>query len=234
LRRIASGKHPALRLAPGDLVALSSRIIPGNERAVHRMVDDLMALGAEVRTSRTDPDIHVSGHAYRGEQERMIELIRPQAFIPVHGTRLHMERHASLARDLGVERVLTLVDGEAAALDAEAGLVRDGAVPAGKVATNAGVTLDEETLRERRKLGRSGVVTLTVVRGAGEPVMTVYARGVPRYDDVVAEAARSARRALAGSESADRAGERIRRAVRRSLGDLLGERPTVDVSVVDI
>ncbi|MEQ9320710.1 MAG: ribonuclease J, partial [Polyangiaceae bacterium] len=234
LRRIASGIHPALRLEPDDVVALSSRIIPGNERAVHRMVDDLMARGVRVCTSRTDPDIHVSGHAYRGEQERLIELLRPAAFIPVHGTRLHLERHAALARDLGVEQAMILVDGEAAALDAGAGLRRDGAVPSGKVATNAGVVLDEETLRERRKLGRSGVVTLTVVRGVGEPVMTVYARGVPCYDVVVAEAARSARRALAGPSQVDRTGERIRRAVRQALGDMLGDRPTVDVSVVDI
>ena len=233
LRRIASGIHPGLRLEPGDVVALSSRIIPGNERAVHRMVDDLMALGVRVRTSRTDPDIHVSGHAYRGEQERLIELLRPDAFIPVHGTRLHLERHAALARDLGVDQVMTLVDGEVAFLDRRA-LRRDGAVPAGKVATNAGVVLDDETLRERRKLGRSGVVTLTVVRGLGEPVMTVYARGVPCYDEVVAVAARSARRALAGPSQVDLTGERIRRAVRQALGDLLGDRPTVDVSVVDM
>ena len=138
LRRLASGSHPALRLAPGDVVALSSRIIPGNERAVHRMVDDLMALGVRVRTSRTDPDIHVSGHAYRGEQEQLIELLRPKAFVPVHGTRLHLERHAALARDLGVEQVSTLVDGETVMIDAEAVLVRGERVPAGKVATNAG------------------------------------------------------------------------------------------------
>ncbi|HHH28670.1 MAG TPA: ribonuclease J [Polyangiaceae bacterium] len=234
LRRIASGIHPSLRLEPGDVVALSSRIIPGNERAVHRMVDDLMAFGVRVRTSRTDPDIHVSGHAYRGEQERLIELLRPRAFIPVHGTRMHLARHAMLARDLGVDQVLTLVDGEVAALDRATGLGRDGAVPAGKVATNAGLVLDEETLRERRKLGRCGVVTLTVVRGVGDLVLTVYARGVPSYDEVVALAARSARRALEGPPRAELAGERVRRAVRQALGDLLGERPTVDVSVLDM
>ena len=109
---------------------------------------------------------------------------------------------------------------------------------AGKLQANRHLSVDRHLAGQEpgspERFIQPGFDVQHVVRGVGEPVMTVYARGVPCYDEVVAEAARSARRALAGPSQVDRTGERIRRAVRQALGDMLGDRPTVDVSVVDI
>ncbi|MEZ4444110.1 MAG: ribonuclease J [Polyangiaceae bacterium] len=231
LRRLASASHPALRLEPGDCVALSSRVIPGCERAVYRMVDDLLRLGVEVRHAGTDPDIHVSGHAQRGDQTRMIELCRPRAFMPIHGTRAHLERHAALASSLGVTQTLIVENGEVARLTRE-GLARDGAVVAGKVATNAGLVLDDETLRERRQLGRGGIVFVVVEVAAEAARVTL--RGIPHGAEVI-EAARviAVREMRQGASRSLRLAERVRRAVRRELERILGQRPVVEVTVIE-
>jgi ribonuclease J len=94
LTRLGQGTHPALRLDEGDLVILSSRIIPGNDRPVFDMMGDFLRLGVKLVTKVTDPGIHASGHAHTEELEELIDLVRPKAFLPVHGTYLHLRAHA--------------------------------------------------------------------------------------------------------------------------------------------
>jgi ribonuclease J len=234
LARLARGTHPDLHIQHGDRVVLSSRIIPGCERDVHRMTDALVARGAELVTARSHPGVHVSGHACRGEQERMIELIRPRCFVPLHGTLQHMHRHAELARDMGVAQVEVLKDGHPVRLEAADDglrLVREPRVPAGKVAINKNVVLEDDVLSERRRLGRAGVVVVVVMLESGQVVrVAVSAHGVPCHERVVAESERIARSTVASGTSAVEA----RRSLRQRLEELIGSRPTVDLTIVEL
>ncbi|MBI4951335.1 MAG: ribonuclease J, partial [Myxococcales bacterium] len=163
LRRLASGLHPELRIGPGDTVLLSSRAIPGNERTVFAMVDDLIRLGARVVTRQHAPGIHVSGHAHKDELARILELVRPRAFLPVHGALHHLVAHGALARDLGIAEVVVAENGVRLALGAVEPLRRVGEVPAGRVARTLGRVVPQEVLRQRLELSRSGAVVCHVV-----------------------------------------------------------------------
>ena len=101
LTRLAVDTHPAVRLAQHDLVVLSSRFIPGNERAIHTVVNHLFKRGAEVLYDGVAP-VHVSGHACREELTEMIRLTKPRHFVPIHGEYRHLVRHRRLAIEAGV------------------------------------------------------------------------------------------------------------------------------------
>ncbi|MEX2036557.1 MAG: ribonuclease J, partial [Xanthobacteraceae bacterium] len=105
LARIAADEHPEIALSKGDRVIFSSRPIPGNERAINRVINGLIDQGVEVITDRTHL-VHVSGHPRRGELEDMIGWVRPRTLIPVHGEALHLAEHAALARRLGTNVLL--------------------------------------------------------------------------------------------------------------------------------
>jgi ribonuclease J len=242
IARLARGDHPRMRLERGDSVVFSSRAIPGNERKIFDLVCALERRGVEVHVPTADVGLHASGHAAREEQARMIELVRPRSFVPVHGTYHHLKRHAELARELGVDTVMLVENGRTARWSSD-GLASGGTVPHGRVAVDEGVELSEETLRERAAMAAAGVVFATVPldeRGglAGMPV--VAARGVVLDDppEVVTEAARiaideSLRQARGSLDRLDddAAEEAARRALRRMyrVGD---KRPLVVVEVV--
>ena len=99
LARIAEDQHPDVTLSRGDLVIFSARTIPGNEKAVGRIINGLIDQGIEVITDRTHL-VHVSGHPRRAELEEMIGWVKPKILIPVHGEALHLSEHAALARTL--------------------------------------------------------------------------------------------------------------------------------------
>ena len=103
LARIAEDEHPEVTLSRGDRVIFSSRPIPGNEKAIGRVINGLIDQGVEVITDRTHL-VHVSGHPRRAELEEMIGWVKPRLLIPVHGEALHLAEHAALARSLGVTR----------------------------------------------------------------------------------------------------------------------------------
>src|SRR5205085_9265193 len=105
LSRIAADDHPDVAFSRGDRVIFSSRAIPGNEKAVMRVINGLINQGVEVITDRTHL-VHVSGHPRRAELEDMIGWVRPQILIPVHGEALHMAEHGELARRAGVGKVV--------------------------------------------------------------------------------------------------------------------------------
>jgi ribonuclease J len=229
LRRLAGGYHPDLRLEPGDSVVLSSRAIPGNERLVQVLMDELLAIGVRLSSWHRDRELHVSGHAHRDEQRRMIALTKPAAFIPLHGTRMGLEEHAALARAAGVRDVMVVTNGGTALLGGD-GLRAGEPVPFSKMGRSGTMDVDDDSLRERRRMGRAGVV-FVALGGTGGPV--VRTRGLP--PDAVEEANRLVRDALASApDRADAATmiEGVERAVRQRLGELLGNRPLVDVVVL--
>ncbi len=241
LTRIARREHGRVTLERGDTVILSSRIIPGNDRPVFDVISNLLRQGVTLHTRVTDPAVHVSGHAHRGDQERMIELLRPRAFLPVHGTLHHLLRHAELARDLGVESVLAVENGTAVRFDG-ARLARDGTVPHGRVSiAQGGETLGPGELVERTDLGRAGIAVVSVVLRGGDidagPLVTT--RGVPGVDGdagahraVALEIARAWGRHRSRRASGDLI-DVMRKAARRELERLSRTTPVVEVHVID-
>jgi ribonuclease J len=180
LMNLAAGTHPLLKLTREDTVVFSSRIIPGNDRPVFAMMGEFLRAGVTVKNWITDPGVHVSGHAHRVEQKKMLELARPRSFVPLHGTRHHLERHAELAKECGVGEVLVLENGEVGLVNGS-GLVRGGRVATGRVATWDSKVLPPTVLRERRLLSRGGALHVSVtVDGRGKPAgrPVVWARGV--------------------------------------------------------
>ncbi|HFD14784.1 MAG TPA: ribonuclease J, partial [Rhodospirillales bacterium] len=110
LMRIAAGQHPRVRLEPGDTVIFSSKIIPGNERTLFNLHNQLVDLGVEVITEE-DHFVHVSGHPCREDMEQMYRWVRPRIAIPVHGEARHLHAHVRFARELGVPETVLLRNG---------------------------------------------------------------------------------------------------------------------------
>lgn len=241
LFRLSDGSHPTIRLSPGDLVLLSSRVIPGNDRQVSDMITGLLRQGVHLVTWQVDRAIHTSGHAHRDEQRHMLDLIRPTAFMPVHGTLHHLMRHAALARDAGVPDVLVAENGDVIEMRGADPLAKVGVTPIGRVATAFGEEVTEEALRERGLLGRAGVVFVSAVldehgRSAAPPQVTL--RGVPfaRDNGLVRAASRAADQAI--SEAIDEGHRReedlassVRLSVRRAIEARTRQRPLVLVSI---
>ncbi|MCP3138829.1 ribonuclease J [Pyxidicoccus xibeiensis] len=165
LSQLAAGEGP-VRLDPGDLVVLSSRPIPGNERSVGGLIDDLLWRGARVAYAQLEPGVHVSGHASRPQQRRVLDLVRPKHFVPVHGEGRHLHRHLATAREAGMEPAQCLLAQDGDVVTFEHGRGRfSGSVPAGRVFKDrfgSGV-VTPDTLQERVKLSETGIVTAVVV-----------------------------------------------------------------------
>ena len=164
LARMASGTHKQIKIRAGDTVILSSKFIPGNERAITKIIDNLYRRGADVIYEKI-ADVHVSGHAFQDELRQMIRLTRPAHFIPVHGEYRHLILHARLARDMGLDpqRVLLAENGQVIVFDQGAGRL-SGRVDTGRVLIDGkGVgDVGRAVLRERRLLSEEGVVAVTM------------------------------------------------------------------------
>jgi ribonuclease J len=168
LIRIAMGEHSSVQLQPGDLVLMSSKFIPGNEKAIGRMINNLFKQGAEVLYEAVH-DIHVSGHATRPELKKMLDLVRPKFFVPIHGEYRHLVHHAALARETGVspENVLIAVNGDVIAVTPDScRVVEHFEEPRVLVEGREGNDISKLVLRERRQMGEKGVVFSLMVRNA--------------------------------------------------------------------
>jgi ribonuclease J len=241
LGRMSRGDHP-LALDAGDHVILSSRVIPGHEPEVGALESAFLRRGILVTTRQIDPGVHVSGHASRQEQSRMIEIVHPRSFIPLHGTRHHLVRHAELAASLGVEDTLVLENGDVGALTEET-LVRDGRWTSGRVHLGFGKAVSGETLKERSTLAAEGVVFAAVPVSDGRVVgeIQLVSRGVlgdPELDVVMRAAAREAESA-ATAEHGSRLDdgmikEAVRLAVRRVVSRSVGYKAQVVVTLVPV
>lgn len=162
LPRLASGEHPDLALDRGDLVILSSRVIPGNERPILDLIETLARRGIRVVHRANDPSIHASGHAHRGEQRRFVDLVKPSAFMPVHGTFVHLEAHAGLAREAGVPQTLVALNGTIVELTPTE-LRSVGQVWSGRTYIDrGGESVDGRVLGERKGLAEGGVVVVSL------------------------------------------------------------------------
>jgi ribonuclease J len=246
LARLARGEHPDLAVAPGDLVVLSSRFIPGNEVAVGQVVNDLCRRGAEVAYEGLAP-LHVSGHAQETEQRRLIALARPAHFVPIHGEFRHLARHAAHAAAEGVPRRDVLVDGQVLELADGAARVLDGEVPVGRVYTDRdqllGADIGALVVKDRRLLAEAGlvIVVLAVERTSGAVVRgpELFAKGVAGFtgaDEAIRGEALRALEELSPTARADVAEvqETLRAAVGRWFRREVGRRPSVLPVVLEL
>lgn len=184
LVRIAMDAHKQVRLDPGDTVILSSRVIPGNERPISSLVNHLFRRGTIVHYDRNAP-IHVSGHASQEELKVILNLVRPQHFVPIHGEYRHLVRHCRLATEVGVpmHNCHLLEDGDVLAMDGRT-TWRPDRVQAGRVfvdGTSVG-DVGDVVLRDRRHLSEDGLVlaVLAIAQQTGEIVSgpDIVSRGV--------------------------------------------------------
>ena len=161
---MAAGSHKQIGIQSDDTVILSSKFIPGNERAIGIIIDNLYRLGADVVYEKIS-DIHVSGHAFREELKLMIQLTRPRYFTPIHGEYRHLVLHGRLAETMGIDRdcILLAENGHVIEFDASGGRIVD-RVPTGRILIDGkGVgDVGNRVLRERRTLSQNGLVCVTL------------------------------------------------------------------------
>ena len=164
LKRMASGEHRKVVITPNDLVIISATPIPGNEKSVSKVIDDLMQIGAEVVYSALE-DVHVSGHACQEEQKLIIALARPKYFIPVHGEYRQLIAHSETAQLMGIpkENIFMMKNGRVLEInEKEAKLA--GAVPSGKILVDGlGVgDVGNIVLRDRQHLSQDGLIIIVM------------------------------------------------------------------------
>ena len=164
LARMSAGTHKQIKIKKGDTVVLSSKFIPGNEKAIAKIINNLYRKGADVIYEKIS-DIHVSGHAFREELKLMIKLTQPQYVLPVHGEYRHLILHSRLAKEAGIpeENILLADNGQIVEFDKNGGRV-NGRIPTGRVLVDGkGVgDVGRSVLRERRALSEEGMVAVTM------------------------------------------------------------------------
>jgi ribonuclease J len=246
LSRIAQDDHPEVAFSRGDRVIFSSRAIPGNEKAVMRVINGLVSQGVEVITDRTHL-VHVSGHPRVDELKEMIGWVRPQILVPVHGEPLHMAEHAALARRLGVSQVVLCRDGDLVRLAPGTPETVD-EVPSGRLYKDGSLLVSalERTVADRRRLGFAGVVSVALAlseRGelVADPEVTLT--GIPetdaqgrRVEDLAFDAAMEAFESMprARRRDPDAVAEAVRRAIRAKLSEIWNKKPTCHVHVLEV
>ncbi|VTZ48387.1 Ribonuclease J [Methylocella tundrae] len=246
IARISEGEHPAVTLSAGDKVIFSSRTIPGNEREVGRIINNLIRSGVDVVTDRTAL-VHASGHPRRGEVSQLYAWTRPQIAIPAHGEDLHLAEHAAFAKAQGVPHVLSARNGDIAVLaPGQPGIV--GEAPHGRLLKDGNIFVSQadEAPRMRQKLAVSGIITIALAvtsKGDLAGVPDVMTAGIPArvrdgaaMDAIVDDAMfqtfdhlpRQKRR------DADVVSTAIEKAVRNAVAAAWGKRPAVHVLVVEV
>ena len=243
LARMAEGTHP-IKLQAGDLVIFSSKQIPGNELKVARVQNALAAMGVDIITEKQAP-VHVSGHPGQPALRAIYDWIRPRIAVPVHGERRHLEAHARLALECGVERAMAAQNGmairlapdgpEVASIEVSGRLVVDG---------SAILPADGETMVARRRMSWSGhlVVTLVVAADGGllaEPAvlasgLAIAEEALPPFEAEVAQAARQAFADCKDIRNKERVKEAVRIVVRRIANQWTGKKPVAHVEIVEV
>jgi ribonuclease J len=239
LGRIAGGTHE-LKLSAGDTVIFSSRIIPGNEVAIGRIMNQLSTLGVNMVTER-QAHVHVSGHPGRPELLQMYDWVRPEIVVPVHGEARHLAEHARLALGHGRPHAIVQKNGDVIRL-APGEPKKVDEVRVGQLVLDGDVILpaDGATIHERRRMGFSGLITVSVPVGAnrrlvGTPLVRPF--GVPVEEDradFIADASDAAAKAWTDGGDEEKVREAVRLAVRRCATLWTGKKPLVEVMLVEV
>ncbi len=242
LARIATDSHPRVSLGEGDTVIFSSRVIPGNERAIGAVQDSLVRRGVNLMTD-ADHLVHVSGHPARDELRRLYRLVRPRYAVPVHGEWRHLSAHAELAREAGSTPVM-MEDGDILNLAPGTAEVVDSA-PVGRLVLDGTrlIPFQGEVMNARRRILYNGVVLGSLAvddhgRLIGQPKVSAPGlfdgddpeteRVVSEFSAAIAELPASVRR------EDDLLTDAARSALRRALGRRLQKRPLVDIHLLRV
>ncbi|MDO9707878.1 ribonuclease J [Paracraurococcus lichenis] len=242
LSKIAADTHPNIALGEGDTVIFSSRMIPGNERGILQLQDQLARRGCKVMTA-DDHMVHVSGHPARDELKRLYQLVKPKYAVPVHGEWRHLSEHAALARELQTIPIL-VEDGDVLQLGPGRPEVVEG-VPTGRLAVDNGrlLPLQGGVLAARKRMLFNGVVMASLaVDGAGRVLGTpqISAPGLLDGDEgigpqLAAELARAVTDLPSGLRREDDAlREAARTVLRKAVGRRLRKRPNVEVHLLRV
>jgi ribonuclease J len=251
MSRVAVDNHKSLQIQSGDTVALSARIIPGNEKAIYRMLNHLSRRGADVVYGPMNPPIHVSGHGSAEELRLVLNLVRPKFFIPVHGEYRQMAQHARLAQHLshwGLEGTFILESGETLEIDS-VGARKGEPVTVGRVCIDSG-TLDEVVedmvIRDRRHLSEDGfvlpIIAINKHTGKPEGLPEIVSRGFMSMEDSteMLQGARSVVMKTLESSTAEERGdwgvmqEKIRADLKRFLTKQTSRRPLIMPVILEV
>ncbi|MCL2513415.1 MAG: ribonuclease J [Oscillospiraceae bacterium] len=234
LTRMAASDHRKVRIGPNDFVIISANPIPGNEKTVGRVINELMKLGAQVVYERMH-EVHVSGHACQEELKLIIGMVKPKFFIPVHGEQKHLRRHAALAEAVGVEKKnILLVDNGAEVELSKSGARSINTVPAGRIFVDGyGVgDVGNAVLRDRKHLSEDGLVAISVAIDCGNnqliSVPEIVTRGfvyAKEYEELLDEAKDIAVDVIERFENSDYFdGNAIKNKLKDEIGNLMYER----------
>ncbi len=246
LARIANGEHRTIEIEEGDTVIVSATPVPGNEKAVTRVINSLAKIGADVY-DKSRARVHVSGHAGAEELKLVLSIVRPRAFMPVHGEATHLRAHARLAESTGVpsENIFVMENGDALELTAE-GVQRGEGVQSGIVYVDGLSVGDtsQDVLNQRNQLGNQGiaVVALAVSFSKKQVVGEVQLemRGITGGDDyyLADEACSTVFNAMRKALSKNGGPKELKKIARDSLLSLLWERtkqrPMVIVNLLEV
>jgi len=251
LSRIAVDNHKSVSVERGDTVVLSSRIIPGNEKGIYRMINHFAKRGADVIYGSMNPPVHVSGHGSAEELKLVLNLLRPRYFMPVHGEFRQLAKHAALAshlRDAGLEDMFVLETGETLEIDRN-GARRGEKVPVGRVCIDSG-TIDEVVedivIRDRRHLSEDGfvlpIIAINKHSGRSETLPEIVSRGFMSFEDgsqLLQEARQVVAKTLESSSDEERTDwgvmqEKIRADLKRFLNKETQRRPLIMPVILEV
>jgi ribonuclease J len=250
LSRAAIDDHKHISIEKGDVVALSSRIIPGNEKPIFRMIDHLSRRGADVMYGSMNPPLHVSGHGSVEELRLVLNLVRPRYFMPVHGEYRQMTKHARLAdhlKFLGLEESFVLDTGDILEID-HRGARKSGRVTVGRVCIDSGMVgevVGDLVIRDRRHISEDGIVLSIVAinkhTGKVEGVPEVVSRGFTGEEDgaMMLKAREVVSRTLENATAEERMDwgvikDKIRGDLKRHLGKQTKRRPLIMPVILEV
>jgi ribonuclease J len=252
LSRVAVDNHKHISIDKGDTVVLSSRIIPGNEKPIFRMIDHMARRGADVLYGSMNPPLHVSGHASVEEMKLVLNLVRPRFFMPIHGEFRQLSKHARLAEHLrfaGLEESFIMESGEILEVDTR-GARKSGRVPVGRVCIDSGTVddvVEEMVIRDRRHLSEDGIVLAIIAinrhTGRMESVPEIVSRGFAAAMDDGSEFLANARlvvtKTMEGSNQEEKTDwgvmkEKIRADLKRYIVKETSRRPLIMPVILEV
>jgi len=250
LSRAAVNSHKHVTIGRGDTVVLSSRIIPGNEKTIFRMIDHLSKRGADVMYGSMNPPLHVSGHGSQEELRLVLNLVRPRYFVPVHGEYRQLAKHVRLASHLqgiGLEESFVMETGDVLEFD-DKGARRNGRVTVGRVCIDSGAVgevVGDMVIKDRRIIAEDGIVLpiLAINKHTGkiESAPSIVSRGFALEDDpeFMAAARECVSRTLELSSSEEKTDpgmikEKIRADLKRFINRETQRRPLIMPVILEI
>jgi len=250
LSRVAVDNHRHLTLQKGDTVVLSARIIPGNEKAIGRMMNHIARRGADLVYGTMKPPVHVSGHASEEELKLILNLVRPRYFVPIHGEYRQLSKHAALAqhlRSVGLEDTFVLETGETLEID-RLGARRGERITVGRVCIDSGSlddVVEDIIIRDRRHLSEDGfvlpIIAINKNTGKSEGLPEIVSRGFVSGDNttLLQEARGVVARTLETSTAEERGDwgvmqEKIRTDLKRFLSKQTQRRPLIMPVILEV